>query len=280
MTKYLLNKVIVFFNAFSLWVVLGAFCCFLFTQHFVNISLDFYAATVLALSVWLIYTTDHYLDGMRLPKNKAMPRHFLHRKYAKVILVVAGLMLLVDVYLAYQFLNINYLFFGVVLFGATGIHFIINFLVPIKLVKMLYLKEFFIAIVVAFAYTILPLQRLPNAMEEILLFGFFVFLNSTNLLLFSWYDAEEEPTVLSLPNVYGKSITVRLAGICLVIALCILLLVYLYTPFDNNVSTTVILGSMLIGTGALLVAPSRLKKNGFYRLLGDAIYVLPVLAFL
>ena len=280
MARNLLKKVIIFFNAFSLWVVLGAFSCFLFTQHFANLKVDVFGALVLALTVWLIYTADHYLDSKKLPEDQSMPRHYLHKKYQKPVLVMVLLVLLVDVFLFYNYLNIQYLVFGFVLLAATGIHFIINFLVPIKLVKMLYLKEFFVAIVVACAYTILPLKTLALTLEQVQLFLFFVFLNSANLLLFSWYDADEEPTVLSLPNVYGKSLTFRLAGICLVIAQLLAAMIFYFAPLDNNRSYALILSAMVIATALLVFTPNVLKKNGWYRFLGDAIYVLPVLAFL
>lgn len=280
MARNLLNKVIVFLNAFSVWVALGAYWCFLFAQQFARQEIDYFGALILALSVWLIYTADHYLDGMKLGENQSMPRHYLHKKYAKTVLTTAVLVLLIDVVLAYQYLNIQYLVFGIILLGATAIHFIINFLVPIKLVKMLYLKEFFVAVVVACAYTVLPLKKVNLSLEEIQLFLFFVCLNSANLLLFSWYDADEEPTVLSLPNVYGKNVTLRLAGICLGLASVLVGLIYVYAPQENSLSSALILSSMVFLTALLLLSPNLLKKNGLYRFLGDAIYVLPVLAFL
>lgn len=92
------------------------------------------------MGVWFIYTLDHLLDGIKLKDGAVTIRHrvhFDHRMYIKRLLIVVALILMALGY----WVPAGYYSFIALLAALTLFHFVINYLVPQRVKKLLFLKE-------------------------------------------------------------------------------------------------------------------------------------------
>ncbi|NNJ55765.1 MAG: hypothetical protein HKP14_06520 [Bacteroidia bacterium] len=270
-----------FVNTFSIWVVVGSFITFWFFSLCFGQEPDKIAGLILALSIWIIYTLDHIIDGYKTKGNSLALRHNLHYRYKGWLILLITAFSIIVLYLVYDKLRIEYLRFGFFLFLLTGIHFILNQTLSKKISRKVYIKEVFIALVVSLGFCGLPLcttavQEWPDYFT--ILFVAFFFLNLCNLMLFSFFDFQEdlESNFISSANTFGPQKALIWAKISSIFSIVLVLLTPLFYKTDLS-----IVGVLLLMHGVLLLIcfyPEYFKMYGRYRFWGDFIYLLPVLA--
>ena len=69
------------FQVLSLDVALGAVATAMFVAKQLDVSPAPYAFTSLGITVWLIYTFDHLLDGQEIKGEALTYRHRYHQRY-------------------------------------------------------------------------------------------------------------------------------------------------------------------------------------------------------
>ena len=270
-----------FINTFSIWVVLGSFLTYCFFALSFNQIPNIAVGVILAISIWIIYTLDHWLDGYKTKGNSLSLRHNLHFKYRKPLLFLMICFLFILIYLVLSKLEEHYLRFGFILFTLTALHFGINHFASKQLKTKYYIKEVFIAFVVSLGFCGLPVCHLSSnewTNSIWILFGAFFLLNLGNLLLFSYFDFQEdlESEFVSSANTFGPIKALVWAKYCCLSSIAVLLVAILIL----NVSVY-IGGTLLLMNAVLLLLclyPSYFKPNGNYRFWGDFIYLLPVVA--
>lgn len=269
-----------FINTFSVWVVLGSFITYSFFALVYGFQPDFQAGVILALSIWVIYTVDHLLDGYKL-KGKAMAkRHQHHYQLRGWLMVLVAISSLITAILVFTHLDRNYFTFGFILLGLTVVHFVINASISNKAKNRIFLKEVFIAIVVTLGFAGLPLAINPDRIELDLvpiIVSFFC-INLANLLLFSFYDYEsdERSNFLSAAHVYGKNVSRYCALGLLILSVCVQVFIGLTRDFPIAVwLIPIIMAATLI---LLVSSPKYFQVNDRYRFFGDMIYLFPAIA--
>ena len=88
----------------SIDVALGSCAGMYFFARLLDVSLLGIAYSILALSVWVIYTFDHLLDSQFSPGKLASPRHLFHRDHFLTLFMLVILASVVVLVLAWIFL--------------------------------------------------------------------------------------------------------------------------------------------------------------------------------
>lgn len=273
-----------FVNTYSLLVALGSFSSYLFFARVYEVAPNFLVAVGLSLGVWIVYTVDHIIDGLRLKKKALSDRHLVHyMQRGKLILICLGvsiILLFLSVYIPSSYYG-----YTLALAGLTGIHFLINFFVPRSIKSKLFLKEVFISFVVTVGFCFTPLVEIdyvnyPDSLVQY--FVVFFTLNLTNLLTFSFYDSEKDKQngVLSMASIHGARMT-RVLGL-IAIGVSMAILMWMIIEHQTALLPGLTIGAMQAVLTMVLVQTESFQQNDRYRFWGDFIYVIPlfVLPFL
>jgi hypothetical protein len=271
------NRFFQFVNTYSIWVALGSYASHMFFCKLYGTSYNSIIAVGLALGVWFIYTLDHLLDGLVLRGNATTIRHkkhFDHRFYITRLLIFVALALII---LSFRVPSQFYPFIGLLLF-LTIVHFGINYLVPKRVKKLLFLKEVFIALVVSLgiASSSLVGEVKINSHWSNLLFCIFLFINLANIMLFSYFDkeADQRSKTLSIAGIYSDLTLKGIIYLCLFLSL-------VFSTYECVNGELGFLGfaiflSMQITLLIIALFSSYFQQNDRYRFFGDLIYVYPL----
>jgi 1,4-dihydroxy-2-naphthoate octaprenyltransferase len=164
--------------------------------------------------------------------------------------------------------------FALILAALTVFHFIINFFRSNQV--RIFLKEPMIAFVVALSITGIPWKQFDLAWNELMLpFGLFFLINLGNLLLFSFCDHEQdlESGNLSLSIKIGKSRSLILAVLSLIVAVSTVILGLVLTPWTYELIMFIPMILLLSGIAAF---PEYFSRKGRYRFWGDMVYLMPL----
>lgn len=258
-------------NILSVDVALGAVCCAAWFADYVGAQPRSYALICLGLTVWLIYTADHLLDAIQVQGEASTPRHKFHQTYFKIVLsawVVTGCI----VFILLFFIRAQVLHAGIFLIGIVAFYLLLNR-------WLIYLKEIAAAVIYC-GGVLLPALVLNTSvitMSDRLVIVVFFLTAFINVIMFAWfdYDSDVRDGYNSFAIKFGKNFT-RV----LLIGLFVLQLVFLVALCVFQNSTPAILFALMNGILFMLfLKPATFKRGEYYRLLGDAIFLIPA-AFL
>jgi 4-hydroxybenzoate polyprenyltransferase len=257
-------------NILSLDVAFGAVCSAMFFARLLHVAVLPYGLAALGLTVWIIYTADHLRDARAINNQASSYRHLFHQQYFKILVAFLIVAIIIDV-IVIIFIRRPVFFSGLSLTAVVACYLIFQR-------KLSYLKEFF----VAFLYTAgVLLPSVTVTTDEINLFQWelmsqFFLIALLNLLIFSWFDADRDQrdSLSSFVTRFGKHSTRTLIRI-----LFLLIVVLSFFQFFSG-EQLIALTTMLFMTLILLIIfsyPRIFEKNETYRLVGDAIFFLPIL---
>ncbi|MCX6186419.1 MAG: hypothetical protein NTU43_05390 [Bacteroidetes bacterium] len=158
---------------------------------------------ILAISVQIIYFTDHILDTFRRKTKILSPRHQFVKDYLKTIFTTIILLVLINIYLCAQFLNISTILAGVGLCGMVGLYFLNSTI--LKIIP----KEILTAIIYATGICLVPIYynlHSPLLCPIIFIFVSILMCTLMNLMcnnLFEW-DEDIQNKEFSLSIKVGK----------------------------------------------------------------------------
>jgi len=266
-----LNALYQHINILSLDVVGGAVVSALFFGALLRVFIPFTALVALAFTVWIIYTLDHLQDAMTIPGIASTDRHRFHQQHFRVLFGLMLAVALLDVVLLF-FLPSAILRGGIIL-GAI----VLFYLIMQRYLR--FLKEFFVACLYT-AGIMLPAVALAG--DSILPVHYLVaakfFITALmNLLLFSLFDYREDRhhQQHSFVTWFGQKPT--RASIVVLGLLNIVSGLWLW-DFDSRVAVIFVGMNVLLLT--ILVLERRLLANNLYRILGDAVFLFPVVYLL
>ena len=264
----------------SLDIVAGACICSLFVARILEVQLSPFAVICLGIAVWLIYTMDHLLDGLRVQDNGA-PRHLFHKKYRWTIFVIWTVLAFVALMLSFQ-LPVGTLEAGLILSFAVLIYF---FLVYLFQTRQLYHKELFGAFIYTTGVFLPALTVFPtpwSSLVLVLILEFFL-LALINLLLFARMDFvyDKAQAFGSLPGSIGKHHLLQfLTGLFFLTAILIPVVAMNWKSNLNVLYSQCILGAMLLVLGGLHLSIKNRLTNLQFQLLGDSIFLCPLILLL
>lgn len=273
-------SVVQFVNCFSLLVVAGSLSTsYFFSQLYSgSLSLSFY--WLLGSTVWIIYSLDHILDGIKLKENAISIRHYIHYKYRNVMIPGLIALTVFNALVAYFFLPEKMLKAGLILGLGVVVYFVI-----IHLLKrhLQWGKELFVSVVVCVGMVVLPglSGDFSFDLASITIVLCMVFINFTNLILFSYfdYDADMENGLQSAATAWGKERTKSLALHTMATAFFLYLIWTFMVVSPVKLTTSVIFLLMFNVLLIMYVQEERFAQDERYRFWGDFIFLIPGLVW-
>jgi hypothetical protein len=258
-----------YINILSVDIVAGAVISALFFAKIFQVQVRTFGLLTLALTVWVIYTADHLRDAKKIKHPASTERHRFHQRNFRKLTIYLFLALLLDCIMLF-FIRKQVFEWGLVLSIGVFFYLIIH-------QALRFLKELFIAALYTCGVLILSISTTDvelNLVHNLLVLQF-AFIAWINLLLFSWFDQQydQRDEQHSFVTVLGGRTTVTvLYGLWM--------FNYLLTIAQIILSTVtppvIILFIMNTGLFLIFIFRKSVQQNDVYRLLGDAVFIVPV----
>lgn len=265
-----MDKLIRFYrllNILSIDVALGAVCCSAWFAHYFQVQLRVYALICLGLTVWIIYSADHLLDARKVRGEASTLRHRFHQQHfteLAIVLLIAGL---IDFSLLF-FIRAQVLHAGILLIGIVGVYLLMSRWLS-------YLKEIAVAGLYCGGVLLPALSLNQSAITTPELFVMLCFFLTAliNVIMFAWFDhaLDVQDGNHSFSTKFGQHFTRKLLiGLFIVqlILLAILFGIKCYFPF-------LVFGCMNGVLFLILAWSTNLRRLEYYRLPGDAVFLIP-----
>lgn len=258
-----------FLNLISVDVACGAVVCAAFFARVFRIELRPQGLAVLGITVWIIYSVDHLLDAHQLKRDASTKRHLLYQRKFRELCMLVMVAIVIDLCML-LFIRKQVFVWGMGLAIIVLLYLLFQrLLTPFKEAMGAFLYAGGVLL------PVLSLHTTPLSTSLILLMIAFVFTALINLILFSWFDWEQDRNDIqaSLVTFFGKQNSKRGLNVLFLVQGLLLIGLLLGTAYKTE---TLILGSMNIVLAILLRAPDLFKKEDTYRLAGDFIFLFPL----
>jgi hypothetical protein len=255
-------------NTLSLDITAGAVASALFFSKIFDVQIKPYGLIALGLTVWIIYTIDHLRDAKNIKHSASTERHRFHQRYFYALIFFLGLAILIDAVTIF-FIRRQVFEWGLILWAIVVVYLIFQQFLR-------FLKEFFIAALYTWGVLLLSVTVTPIELrlDHILLIIQFGIIAWSNLVLFSWFDHvfDKQDRQNSFVTMMGNRTTIFfLYGL---FGLSFLIATVQFIAFTVSVPIA-ILGIMNIVLLLIFVLRKSLAKNDIYRLIGDAVFLIP-----
>jgi len=260
-------------NLLSLDVVAGAVVCALFFSRVFRVGVRPFGLIALGFTVWIIYTADHLRDAKKIKGEASTERHRFHQIHYRRLIILTIVALCIDV-IAILFIKQQVLEWGVALSLVVFAYMFVQG-------SLKFLKEIFIAILYTCGILLLsvPVSNMQLNVAHYLLIIQFLIAALANLIMFSWFDREldQQDKRYSFVTKAGEVATRRVVWslLLLIIALTLIQIVR-----GELLVPSLIIGCMGLILLLIFVFRESLSKKDYYRLLGDAVFLLPVIYLL
>ena len=265
-----------FLRLVSLDIVLGVISGSYFASRIFKVTPSIYFWITLVSAVWIIYTADHILDGIRTKKNvsETYRFHYTNRIVLIFIGIVAGIISSVFVFF---YLEKELIIYGIYTFILVVIYLLVNFALQKR--KRFFPKELIISVLYTWGIFggILILKGNIDLFQALAIINYFL-LVSVNVLLFSYFDYKEDRInkFNTLAVNFGNKIVKRLIFIILAIAFFIsIFILFSYSHWIISVIFVFINFTLLL----LIIFPTYFKNNGYYGIIADGVFIFPSLVF-
>lgn len=256
-------------NLLSLDVAAGAVCGALFFSRLLQVGIRPAGLISLGLTVWIIYTCDHLLDARSVKAKASTRRHLFHQVNFRWLVWVVCIATVADAVIIF-FIRRPVFFGGVALAGAVSIYLLVHRYAP-------FFKEVFIAVLYTMGVLLPSASVTPLAPKQwpwllILQFGLTALIN---LLVFSWFDHARDVRDGSVSLV--TRIGAKAGRVCIVLLFAV---VFLLAPAASPTAAVYVLLVMNIVLLIIFLCPRFFSKDDRFRLLGDAIFFMPLAYYL
>lgn len=264
-------------------VVIGSIFCGSFVVKLLNIEPSFVWWLVLPISVWIIYTLDHIIDGYKLKNNAHTLRHYFHFRYFKPLIYVLGILSIVIFILVLFFLERQILIFGVIAALITALYLAGVYFFQ-KKGSWFFQKELFVALVYTIGVWGGPASLIDfnlQLYQWISLVVFFI-LVLTDLFVFSLYERQTDQLDghNNITVNLGKKGTERLIFINITLVFFISIALIIFGHNQMVLVAAKIFMIMALILAGLVVFQDKLRNHSLYRYIGELIFWLPGLALL
>ena len=260
---------------YSLDIVTGACICALFVARFLDVELPWPAVAALGIAAWLIYTIDHLIDAKKIKHPATIERHRIHQERFHEITTLSIVVAILGFALLF-FVPAKIIYSGITLFFFLPFYFVILHLMGSK---PSHYKEIIIALVYSLGIFLGPFSMNDWVidMEAAVIFFQFAIIAFINLYTFSLYEygldsKDGHPSMVILLGVKRSRDLVKILFSVLILSIVGLMI---YNPLVWRVMVIYLL--MLIVLGLVFLKRPWFEKNELYRVLGDAVFYIPVL---
>lgn len=273
----MLFKLYRYCNLLSIDVAVGACICSIYLARVIDVELPWLAIAVLGLTVWLIYTFDHLQDASKIKQEANTERYKFHQIYfAPLSIISAGVLVIIAVLIFY----LPYI--TVIMGSALACLVIAYFLILYSLgLKASYHKEILIALIYSAGIFLAPISVYEDAIDFkiIVIFTQFANIAFINLVIFSWLESDKDHLngFPSLVNVIGVNRARQLIFYLLIgqVLMSAFLIIY-FGMIDVSVIILIMTGIL----GGITFFFEYFSQNERYRLVGDFIFLIPLLGLI
>lgn len=247
----------------SLDIVLGAVILLRFFSSILSVYPSWSVYVLLGSSVWLIYTIDHLRDASKA-QNSDRGRYQFHSKHSKSLKVVIG-MVLITCLICLFYTSPIILVAGCTLVILSGVYLLIQ-----HLLAKWGMKELYVSIIYTSGILLAPFVLAENVLFEV--FFLLLLLTFLNLILFSWFEKadDEADGFKSIATTFSDYWLQRLILIAISVGIS-----FSFLLETSNFSLYFLVAFMAYAF--LFLARKRVRKNHLYRVIGDGIFLLPIL---
>ena len=270
-----MNSILRYLHWINFDTALGAAITSLFIADCLGTEIPVVAVVTLFIAVLSIYNFDHLMDARRVHTVAKSKRHRFYQQHLR-LLSIYQLILIFGLIIIIWYLPTDILRAGLILALVTGIYFILLFFIfPNKFL----LKEIMIAAVYSLALFLAPVYTNNADTSWLVLWLQILILAIANTLIFAWYDYEIDVSEghTSLAGNLGKKSIYRM--IMAVLGLSVFLVVYQLLITGIVFAQIIILIMTLVLLFSLL-AHKYLSRKELYRVVGDAVFLIPAITFL
>ena len=270
-------------NILSIDVVIGAVAGGIMATRLLHVNPGFAYWIVLPLSVWIIYTTDHLIDGLRLKSNSHTVRHFFHYYYSKQIVIAIVLLSVVNITLIILFLKQPVLHFGIYAGIATLTYLLVVYFSK-KKKSFLLQKEFFVSVIYSAGIWGGPAALVSykiNTPLILLIVSFFLIVWAAVLILSVYevnYDKLDKHNTFAVN--FGDRNTVSFIYFLMAVAFIICTgEIVLVQSFEIAMASKIlmIMGLLLLG---VLNFRGQFTRDNIYRSLIETVFWLPAFFYI
>jgi len=260
-------------NLLSLDIAIGAVGGACYFARILEVKVTPYALASLGLTVWIIYTADHLLDARKIQGPASTNRHRFHQQHFRALAVAVIVAAVVD-FVMILFIKRAVLYGGFMMFTVVLLYLALHR-------KLAWLKEVVVAVLYGAGVLLPSLLVTPILLQipDYALFVVFFITALINLLLFSWFDreydlADRHQSFVTLMGV-RRTLMLLLVLFVLNVGIC----VYgLFIPGYQGAFLIPLLMNAVLGL--ILAFRGWFAYNDRFRLLGDAVFLLPFLYLL
>lgn len=268
-------------NVLSLDVVLGALAGAVFAVHMTGARPDMAFWYCLGTAVWLVYTTDHLIDGLRSGFMARSPSHHFHFKYRRALAVVILLVGLATGLIAFVFLPGPAILFGTALGLFVIVYLLVSF-IPQKKARPYLFKEFIIAMVYVTGIWGIPvIQQWDYLGPEVpILMSMNLLLALNNLMTLSYFDEQidRHEGQASFTTRFGKKYTRTWIYLDLSVILITGTVVIVFFPGMELLMGCQVFMLMALLQLVIFLSGKDAADPTLYRQAGELVFLLPALA--
>ncbi len=276
-----MNSLFRYIHILSLDVVIGSLASAIMVSKVLQFDPGFAWWIVLPVSVWIVYSADHLLDGYRLKSLTQNQCHLFHYKNRKSIIILIVTFSMIVTFLVIRYLPIEILIFGIAL-GVFTLFYLILIHRKGIYAKIKLEKEFFISLIYTLGIWGGPIVLIeyhltfPQLMILLIFLGI-AFINTSLLSIFE-YRTDEADEQQSIARRLGVKVTMKLLG-----ALSLLLLVSLfgsvifYHSQIQILASNIILALMILVMLLMIYKQEYFQEGGKYKSLTEGVFWLPAL---
>ena len=217
------------------------------------------------------------MDAQRIKGQAQSGRHKYYQQNFKM-LSIYQLSLLIVLLLASWYVPENIARAGIVLAVISLIYFLLLFII---LPKNFFFKEVFISVVYVGGLILAPVITCshPPLVSDYLLWLQIFILALTNTFILAWfdYDIDAKEGHVSLAQLFGKKSIYRLSFVLLGIVGMLIIISFGIAPYLDSHFIIVAMTLPLIFS---LQFNTYFRKNEIYRVVSDAIFIIPVLSLI
>ena len=221
-----------------------------------------------ALRSGLFYTIDHLLDVRKLQREASSQRHRFHQKNFWTLLTFLIIAILMD-------LSLILLIRKPILIWGIGLALVVVYLCFQQ--KLILFKELVVSLLYSSGILLpaMSLTRMVLSVDEIILISFFTLTAFINLILFSWYDWKQDirDNHPSLVTFFGRKKVKKFLAILFLLQAAFSVDLILVSSYRIEALILVMMNLPLL---ILFLFPEKFMRGDFYRLIGDAVFLLPL----
>ena len=268
---------------FNLDIVLGALASSCMAARLFVASPGWSWWLALALTVWLLYMGDHFLDAWKYRNNSHRDLHQFIFKNRKFLLWLMAVVTIVDLVLIFNFLERSLLQYALLLAGLVLLFYAMRHL--FRKHRVLFIPgEIFVLFLYLAGTWFGPYVFRSGELQtsDALVAIMFAAVLLMNLGIISLYDISLDSRlgIASLARTLGQKSTKNLLLTLGIAIYLLLLLQFLVFGLDRHTMYALILTGMATILLIILFFPSFFGKNDYYRRTADAVLYMGLLSLL